>query len=301
MKTLTRLSGSFFRKLHTKTISEARISSFPFVSGDTFRSYATDVFFRDQIFDRVIQKNSKTHSIIFTEVDELLRPDSLLTLRAEISRRLDSSGVQPRVIIHNGDNIISQDYLELLVSAGALVYAVNSIEPVEGVTPIPIGLENAHIGVNGRLENFLAYRHHQIAPQPRELSVLSAFNTHTNPSIRENLAQLISKSRHRNLNTRLSPNEFQQYVLRSKFVLSPPGNGPDCHRTWESIYLGAVPVVLRSHFPRSLISGAPIWAVDDWDEIIALSDDQLDQKYVEIMKVDATVSEFDYWVKELTQ
>lgn len=36
---------------------------------------------------------------------------------------------------------------------------------------------------------------------------------------------------------------FDQYVYdlaHSRFVVSPPGNGPDCHRTWEALYLGAI-------------------------------------------------------------
>ena len=41
---------------------------------------------------------------------------------------------------------------------------------------------------------------------------------------------------------------YRQLLLRSKYVLSPPGNGPDCHRTWESIYLGAIPIVLAIGF-----------------------------------------------------
>ena len=31
-----------------------------------------------------------------------------------------------------------------------------------------------------------------------------------------------------------------------KFILSPPGAGFDCHRTWEALYLGAIPIVKTS-------------------------------------------------------
>lgn len=39
---------------------------------------------------------------------------------------------------------------------------------------------------------------------------------------------------------------FEQYkrdLAEHMFVLSPPGNGIDCFRTWEAIYSGAIPVV----------------------------------------------------------
>ena len=31
-----------------------------------------------------------------------------------------------------------------------------------------------------------------------------------------------------------------------KFALSPEGNGIDCHRTWECLYLGVIPIVKKS-------------------------------------------------------
>ncbi|EJK70677.1 hypothetical protein THAOC_07944, partial [Thalassiosira oceanica] len=55
-----------------------------------------------------------------------------------------------------------------------------------------------------------------------------------------------------------------------KFAISPPGNGIDCHRTWEMILVGVVPVVRRSEidsvFGRLADDGA-VLLVDGWDEV----------------------------------
>jgi hypothetical protein len=32
----------------------------------------------------------------------------------------------------------------------------------------------------------------------------------------------------------------------AKFVISPPGNGIDCHRTWEALIMGAIPIVMNT-------------------------------------------------------
>jgi len=40
------------------------------------------------------------------------------------------------------------------------------------------------------------------------------------------------------------------------FTLSPAGAGLDCHRTWEALLLGSIPVVLRS--PPGTRSGAGV-------------------------------------------
>jgi len=53
---------------------------------------------------------------------------------------------------------------------------------------------------------------------------------------------------------------------RYAFVVSPHGNGLDCHRTWESLVLGNIVIVKRSSLDP-LYEGLPVIIVDDWREI----------------------------------
>ena len=48
-----------------------------------------------------------------------------------------------------------------------------------------------------------------------------------------------------------------------KFAISPEGNGIDCHRTWECLYLGVIPIVKNSN-PMSYFKELPILFVDDY-------------------------------------
>lgn len=50
------------------------------------------------------------------------------------------------------------------------------------------------------------------------------------------------------------------------FVLSAHGNGLDCHRTWEVLLLGAIPIVRRSTLDP-LYRDLPVAIVDDWAEV----------------------------------
>jgi hypothetical protein len=50
------------------------------------------------------------------------------------------------------------------------------------------------------------------------------------------------------------------------FVLSPYGNGMDCHRTWEALCLGAIPVV-RGHMFDDLYKDLPVLIVDNWRDV----------------------------------
>jgi hypothetical protein len=60
--------------------------------------------------------------------------------------------------------------------------------------------------------------------------------------------------------------ELWREKTRYAFVVSPHGNGLDCHRTWESLVLGNIVIVKRSSID-ALYEGLPVVIVDDWREI----------------------------------
>lgn len=67
----------------------------------------------------------------------------------------------------------------------------------------------------------------------------------------------------------------QQFIHRTEnwkkmsqysFVLSPFGVGMDCHRTWEALCLGCIPIICAPYF-KKLFEGLPVLIVNDWNEI----------------------------------
>lgn len=54
---------------------------------------------------------------------------------------------------------------------------------------------------------------------------------------------------------------FYMGMASHAYVLSPPGAGPDCHRHWESILLGSIPIVLRSKATQ-ILEDQPCFLVD---------------------------------------
>jgi hypothetical protein len=50
------------------------------------------------------------------------------------------------------------------------------------------------------------------------------------------------------------------------FVVSPEGAGVDCHRTWEALLLGCIPIVKRSLVSELLVR-LPVLIVDDWAQV----------------------------------
>jgi hypothetical protein len=62
---------------------------------------------------------------------------------------------------------------------------------------------------------------------------------------------------------------WQDYMLtmgHAKFVISPPGRGFDCFRTWEALLVGAVPIVLNSSL-NPLYSDMPIMIIESYQQL----------------------------------
>ena len=60
--------------------------------------------------------------------------------------------------------------------------------------------------------------------------------------------------------------KFYFDIASHKFVISPRGNGVDCHRTWEALYLRTIPIVKKS-IHMNEFSELPILFVNDWSEL----------------------------------
>lgn len=63
-------------------------------------------------------------------------------------------------------------------------------------------------------------------------------------------------------------NRTQTWAEQSQyaFVVSPSGAGLDCHRTWEALSLGCVPIVKRSPMTE-VFEGLPVIIVDEWSQV----------------------------------
>jgi len=52
------------------------------------------------------------------------------------------------------------------------------------------------------------------------------------------------------------------------FVLSPAGGGYDCHRTWEALILGCIPIVKRFNLPfERIYDDLPVLIVNEWSDV----------------------------------
>lgn len=64
-------------------------------------------------------------------------------------------------------------------------------------------------------------------------------------------------------------------MRRHRFVLSPEGNGADCYRHWEALYLGAIPIVMAGP-TMSSFADLPVLFTNDYSE---LSEEYLEEQW----------------------
>ena len=55
-------------------------------------------------------------------------------------------------------------------------------------------------------------------------------------------------------------------MSKFKFVISPPGNGIDCFRTYEALYFNCIPIVIKNYI-YDCWKELPIIQVNDYSEV----------------------------------
>jgi hypothetical protein len=82
------------------------------------------------------------------------------------------------------------------------------------------------------------------------------------------------------------------------FILSPFGNGMDCHRTWEALCLGCIPILNAPNF-KELFKNLPVLFVDNWKDI---NQELLDKTIEQFKNTNFNYSKLtlDYWKNIIT-
>jgi hypothetical protein len=92
---------------------------------------------------------------------------------------------------------------------------------------------------------------------------------------------------------------FYDVLSRFRFAVSPAGTGWDCYRTWEAIWLGVIPIVLRTSTSFDLLfDDLPVLLVDDYAEVtLSLLDstyDAFEARDFDLSKLTAA-----HWIKRI--
>jgi hypothetical protein len=94
-------------------------------------------------------------------------------------------------------------------------------------------------------------------------------------------------------NDNLKRTDTWRLTTKYAFVLSPYGNGMDCHRTWEAIILGSIPIIKSKEF-KLMFEDLPVLNVENWTDINQkLLDDTIERFKTKIFNYDKLT--MNYW------
>lgn len=277
-----------------------------YLTGDRFR-YLCDVDCeKDPEFERKLANDDQVQTV-FCQTHEL-------TKNMEIIRRYKSKKFI--MVTQNSDGTLAQnppvrpfDYLWHQEQNVYYWYSQNLNVVAPNVYPIPIGFENQNIFKEGA-----AKIKHEVMDKyikmnvPKENKLFLCFNLGTNTMEREtawtyflNKPFALCQEGHNNMNL---VDTYFNSMSKCRFVLCPEGNGLDCIRLWEALYLGCIPVIKPRPFVDWFSWHLPMIIVRSWDEV---SLDLLNDGYKHIQEKDASgkynweMLKMSYWKDEITR
>lgn len=168
----------------------------------------------------------------------------------------------PHVLItHNGDINITQDLYTNKPKCIKYWFGQNMCIDECGCIGIPIGMENFGVGVSSSYD---VIKHTSITSK-KDMCYLNV-NVYTNRDVRLPMVDILKNKPFVLYNQNVSFDIYTKENGECKYTLSPEGNGVDCIRTWESLYLGNIPIV-KSCVALKHFNSLPIIYIEEWENL----------------------------------
>lgn len=269
---------SVFLVADSKINEKLRKDSYPFISGDSFRLLAQHKLESDspihitQVFG-FIPGNVKAGDIVFVE-------GSLLKIFfKQYHKKIRNKYI---LITHNADESCPREFFEYLNDPKIAVWFTTNMDCRHSkLIPIPIGFSNSHwphsrknhVDVELKQKSYIGpileankqFIHWRLLRKPRKHLLYVNFHANTNPRARKEPQEIFYNLNHSYV-LKETGRRYDLYLgdmLDSVYTISPPGNGFDCHRAWEAMSVGSIPVMMTTPID-SLFNDLPVLIINDW-------------------------------------
>ena len=190
-----------------------------------------------------------------------------------------------------------REWQNVLKNPNELIVQNSTLDQQDGITASSIGMSFQYVkalNINKDLNNYQIGTHDNL--------VLCSISDSTdgrrrgNDNInRKKIIETLEKNNIKNEN-----NEYLTYFMklpRYKFIISPEGNGIDCHRHYEAIMAGAIPIIEDHPTIRSKYGNVPILYTKDYSEINEVYLNEMYQKILDT-KFDFSQLFLTFWSPE---
>ena len=280
--------------LHAKRacIGGLRAPSKPFISGDGFRAIA------DHVYDNT-DTSLQPEEIAFADII-FVKTDDLESFFNNIHPKITTAYI---LISHNSDYGAPGNYVKYLNDPKLLRwYGQNpTVRHHDKFEAIPIGIINRYIEKIGDVDDYFKFNNFRNSNTINK-DILVGINFHVETfNERHTVFDMFSSQSY--CQSIFAENHFDYLVnmSRCKYILSPRGNGLDCHRTWEALLVGSIPIVSSSEMDE-LFQDMPIMIVKDWSEINQqFLEEQYDDYYNYLNAYSLQKITYSYWEKHLLE
>lgn len=173
-----------------------------------------------------------------------------------------------------------REWQTVVIPKSEYIVQASTTDGLDGITAPSIGM--CYTFVSRETPRETPEETHEIT---KDRCALCAINTGTDqrrrgtePLCRKTIAETLSNNGFEN--TAIEKDKYFEELPKYRFVISPEGNGIDCHRHYEALMAKCIPIVEDSALIRAKYGNAPILYTRDYSEI---TQEYLEQKYAEML------------------
>jgi hypothetical protein len=170
------------------------------------------------------------------------------------------------LVLHNCDHNFETHHLKLFDSLPKLkmIYTQNMNVLHDRVVPLPIGIAN-NMWPHGNLSLL-----NSIIQMNNSKDNLIYFNFNINTN-QEKRRECYNKIIEKGISFIPSGDQYTYLynLSKYKYAICPEGNGIDCHRLWECLYLKVIPICKKNILVEYFSKIFPIVLLDDWSDLNA--------------------------------
>ena len=171
------------------------------------------------------------------------------------------------------------EWIKMYKPLNNLIVQASTVIECDGFSIFPIGMQYNYDKLPDKIKKDIQVGLHQRL-------VLCAINRHTDVKRRyhKDVNRIsILQTLHKNgiTNKILNYQDYYTELSDYKFVISPEGNGIDCHRHYEALLCGCIPIVEENELIMDKYQNLPILYTKDYSEI---TEEYLNKKYEEFLE-----------------
>ena len=225
----------------------------------------------------------------------LVNSSKLKLIKSKLYKKLGQFKNPFELVLHNSDQNFGERQLKYLdISNCKKIYTRNVNVIHDDVIPLPIGIANS-FWKWGNLDIFDEVLNTDIDSKS---NFIYANFTKTGGVRDESRVECYKNVEKQNIPF-VDSMEYKDYLntLKTyKYCISPPGNGIDCYRMWESLYLKVIPICIRSILVEYFAKSFPVYIIDNWND---LGVGDLEAQYDNFTWESYELLDFDNYIKHI--